>query len=249
MPTDVLAVRRSREVAATSQADSSAASTVGLWSAVLATFFSVAYVVAQVGEWMGLLGSAGGPESSSTPLGLYVLLTPSLLLGPSFLALIAAVHQTSPLEKRVWSMMAFGFAIIYVALISINYYVQLAWVGPRLASGRVAGMEAFLFVPFDSFLYAVDILGYSFMSLATLCASKVFDGRGQERLVKWFLVANGLVLPFLVIQMYVHELIWIATIWAVTFPGSMLSLAILFRRKRAGGVVRAAGDQWIPIAS
>ena len=203
---------------------------VGLWSAVLATVFSITYDVAQIGEWFGLLGSAGGPESSSTSLGIYVLLTPSLLLGSSFLVLVAAVHQISDPDRKVWSLAAFGFAIIYAALISINYYVQLAWVAPRLAAGRIPGMEPFLFVPFDSFLYAVDILGYSFMSLATLFAAKVFIGGGQERIVRWFLVANGFVLPFLLFQMYVHSLIWIAAIWAVTFPGSTWALAVLFRR-------------------
>jgi hypothetical protein len=218
---------------------------VGYWSAVLATVFSTTYVLAQIGEWLGMLGSAGGPESSSTPLGIYVLLTPSLLLGPSFLALIAAVHQLSPIERKVWSSMAFGFATIYAALICINYYVQLAWVGPRLASGRVDGMEAFLFVPFDSFLYAVDILGYSFMSLATFCAAWVFEGHGLERRIRWLLIANGLVLPFLVFQMYVHALIWIASIWAVTFPGSTLALAIYFRRLRAGSARPASARKRI----
>ena len=48
---------------------------VGYGSAVLATFFSLVYVVAQLAEWIGWLGSAGGPESGSTPLGLVVLLT------------------------------------------------------------------------------------------------------------------------------------------------------------------------------
>lgn len=209
---------------------SSSTKAVGFWSAVLATVFSIAYAVAQVAEWFGLMGSGGGAESASTTLGLYVLLTPSLLLGPSFLALIAAVHQLSSPDQKALSLAAFGFASIYAALISINYYVQLAWVAPRLAAGKTQGLEPFLFVPFDSFLYAVDILGYSFMSIATLFASRVFRGGGQQRLVRWFLVANGFILPFLVFQMYVHSLIWIAALWAVTFPGSTWTLAVLFHR-------------------
>jgi hypothetical protein len=68
----------------------------------------------------------------------------------------------------------------YVALISIFYFVQLTFVGPRLARGQVEGIEVFLFVPFDSFLYAVDILGYSFMSLATLFAAM---GGGRSGMV------------------------------------------------------------------
>ena len=204
--------------------------TVGFWSAVLATVFSIAYIVAQLAEWMGLLGSQGGPESASTPFGLALLLTPSLLLGSSFLVLVVSIHQLALQERKIWSHTAVAFATVYTALISSVYYVQLTLVLPRLARGELQGIEMFLFVPFDSFLYAVDILGYSFMSMATLFAAMVFTGKGPERVVRVFLIANGLLLPFIALQMYFHSLIWIAALWAVTFPGSTWALAILFRR-------------------
>ena len=127
-------------------------------------------------------------------------------------------------------MVSVAFATIYAALISIVYFVQLSLVAPRIAQGRVAGIEAFLFVPFDSFLYAVDILGYSFMSMATLFAARVFTGKGIQRVARFWLTANGLLLPFLILQMYFPPLIWIASLWAVTFPMSTWSLAILFRK-------------------
>ena len=225
---------------------SQSARTVGFWSAVFATVFSITYSVAQIAEWLGWLGSAGGPTSSSTPLGLVVLLTPSLLLGPSFLLLTLSIHQWTPSERKIWSHAAVVFATAYMVLISINYYVQLTWVTPRLAAGRIDGMEQFLFVPFDSFLYSVDILGYSFMSVATLLAARVFTGGGVERAARRFLTANGLLLPFIALQMYWHWMIWIAALWAVTFPGSTWSLALLFRRaaeRTADGVVpRTAPD-------
>ncbi len=205
---------------------------VGFWSAVLATVFSITYDIGQIAEWAGLMGSGGGAENASTPLGLIVLLTPSLFLGASFLVLMVSVHQIASAERKIWSHAAVAFATVYTVLISINYFVQLTWVAPRLAAGRTQGIEQFLFTPFDSFLYAVDILGYSFMSLATLFAARVFTGRGLERAARWFLTANGLLIPFIALQMYVHWLIWIAALWAVTFPGSTWSLAILFRRAR-----------------
>ncbi len=203
---------------------------VGFWSAVFATVFSVAYIIGQFAEWLGWLGSAGGPESVSTPLGIAVLLTPSLFLGPSFLLVVVSIHALASSDRKIWGHAAVVFATIYTALISINYYVQLTWVGPRLAAGRTVGMEQFIFVPFDSFLYAVDILGYSFMSLATLFAAMVFTGKGIERVTRWFLISNGLLLPFIALQMYWHGLIWIAALWTVTFPGSMWSVALVFRR-------------------
>ena len=206
--------------------------TVGFWSAVLATTFALAYDVAQIAEWLGWLGSAGGPESGSTPLGLGVLLVPSLLLGSAFLMLMVSVHQVTPPERRIWSHGAVAFATAYAVLISGVYFVQLTLVAPRLASGRVAGIEPFVFVPFDSYLYAMDILGYTFMSVATLLAARTLRGDGVERAARLLLTANGLLVPFLVFQMYVHSLIWIAALWAVTFPGATWALAIWFRRMR-----------------
>lgn len=203
---------------------------VGFWSAVLAAAFSIMYIVGQLAEWMGLLGSQGGPESSSTLLGLVILLTPSLFLGSAFLVLMVCIHQMATPDIRVWSHSAVVFATAYTVLISVVYFVQLTLVAPRLGRGQIEGIEMFLFVPFDSFLYAVDILGYSFMSVATLFAARVFTGNGLQRIIRLFLTANGLLLPFLALQMYFHELIWIASLWAVTFPGSMWAIAIFFRR-------------------
>lgn len=215
---------------------SPSAKKLGFWSAVLATIFSITYDLGQLAEWFGMLGSAGGPESSSTPLGIVVLLTPSLFLGSAFLLLVVCVHHLAPPDRKVWSHAAVVFATAYTVLISINYFVQLTLVAPRMARGHIQGIEPFLFVPFDSFLYAVDILGYSFMSVATLFAAPVFRGPGRARVARWFLTANGLLLPFIALQMYFHPLIWVAALWAVTFPGATWTLALVFRRAPAAHV-------------
>jgi hypothetical protein len=209
---------------------STTVSKFGFWSALLASVFSIIYIVGQLAEWLGWLGSGGGPESSSTVLGIVVLLTPSLFLGSSFLLLTVSIHHAVPVERRIWSHAAVVFATIYTALISINYFVQLTFVAPHLVRGQVEGIRPFLFTPFDSFLYAVDILGYSFMSLATLFAGFALSGLGLERTARRFLIANGLLIPFLLLQNYYHPLIWPASLWAVTFPGATISLAMLFRR-------------------
>lgn len=204
---------------------------IGYWSAVLASIFSLIYIFAQFAEWFGLLGSAGGPESSSTPLGLVILLTPSLLLGSSFLVLAVAVHYYAPSDRKIWSHIGVVFATIYAALISINYYVQLTLVVPHMVQGETESISFLLFKPFDSFLYSVDILGYSFMSLATLFAAFVFTGTGLERITRRFLLANGFLIPFLALQNYYHPLIWGGSLWAITFPGSTISLALIFKRR------------------
>ena len=224
--------------------DLSPAAALGFWSAVACTVLSLTYVIVQLGEWLGWLGSAGGPSSPSTPIGLAMLLTPSLLLAPAFLLMTAATHAMAPPERRVFGHAAVAFATVYTALVSTVYFAQLMWVTPRLLTGRTQGLEPFLFEPFDSFLYAVDILGYSFMSLATVLAALALPDVSATRTARRFLLANGAVLPFLVFQMYAHDLIWIASLWAITFPGATWALARSFRRM-ADGVPRGLGDTGI----
>ncbi|HCK83624.1 MAG TPA: hypothetical protein DHW63_03635 [Hyphomonadaceae bacterium] len=210
----------------------SATQRLGFWSAAICTLFSIVYVLVQLAEWQGWLGSSGGPESASTPLGLALLLTPSLLLAPAFLTLMIAVHQTVSPPRRVLSHAAIAFATIYAALISIVYYVQLTLVAPRLARNDTEGMEVLVFTPFDSFFYSVDILGYSFMSLATLFAGFALRGKPAARVARCCLIANGMLLPFLALQMYYHWMIYAASLWAFTFPASAALLAIMFQRGR-----------------
>src|ERR1041384_6776104 len=173
---------------------------LGYWSAVFASIFSITYVVGQLAEWLALLGSAGGPESPSTLLGIVVLLTPSLFLGSAFLLLMVSLHHAVPDDRRIWTQAALVFATIYCALISINYFVQLTLVAPHMAHGEIESVRFLLFTPFDSFLYSVDILGYGFMSVATLLGAFALTGTGLERLARRFLIGNGLLLPFITLQ-------------------------------------------------
>jgi len=205
-------------------------SKLGYWSGFFASVFSIIYIVGQLAEWFDLLGSGGGPENPSTALGLIVLLIPSLLLAPSFALLILCVHYYAAQDKKVWSHAGIIFATVYTVMVSINYYVQLTLVVPHMMRGEIETIRPFLFTPFDSFIYSVDVLGYSFMSLATLFAAFVFNGAGLERTARRFMIANGILVPFLALQIYYHPLIWPASLWAITFPGATISLTMLFKR-------------------
>ena len=204
---------------------------VGFWAAFLSALFSLLYTIFQLAEWAGLLGSAGGPDSASTPLGIALLLTPSVLLAPSFVVMMIAVNHLVPASRRIWGQAAVAFATVYATLIGIVYYVQLTLVMPRMLEGRTEGIELLLFMPFDSFLYSVDLLGYSSMSLSTLFAAFGLVGTDSTRTARWLLLANGLLLPFLLFQIYFNSLIYIAALWALTFPGASIALAFVFQRR------------------
>ena len=208
---------------------------LGFWSAVLASVFSLAYDIGQLAEWLGLMGSGGGPENDSTWYGLVVLLVPSLFLGISFVVMMGSVHRHAPADRKIWSQTGLVFATMYGTLICMNYFVQLTLVAPAIYRGDISdSVRPFLFNVFNSFTYSVDLLGYSFMSLSTLFSAFVFIGPGLEKKVRWFLIANGLIMPFVALQTFYHPLIWGASLWAITLPGATISLAVLFRRKLRG---------------
>jgi len=203
---------------------------LAFWAAIACAIFSGAYVVLQLFEWLGLLGSAGGPASASSVTGLALLLTPSLLLGSAFLILMAALHQAAPVGRRAISQAALGFATVYATLISIVYFTQLTLVAPRMAAHDVTGLEPFLFVPYRTFLFAVDLLGYSMMSIATLLAAFALPAGRFAGSARFALLANGLLVPFLALQMFWPALIWGGTLWGLTFPTAMIFIALLMRR-------------------
>ena len=202
---------------------------LGIWATGATLALSLAYIAAQLVEWMGLLGSAGGPNSASTPLGIVLLLTPSLLLGPAFVVTMAALHQTTPEDRRVFTLSGLAFAVIYATLTGLVYFVQLTFVGPRIAAGDTQGIELLLFVPYKSFFFAVDLLGYALMSAATLIAAFALPDAPGTRALRWAMIANGAILPFLAFQMYIPALIWAGAAWGVTFP---LAMALLLRHWR-----------------
>lgn len=205
----------------------------GRSASLAALIFSLAYVGAQLLEWLGLLGSTGGPNAASTPLGLLVLLLPSLLLGTAHLVLIAALHQSVQVERKVLSLAALGFAIAYATLTGLVYFVQLTLVAPRLASGSVAGIELLLFVPYDSFLFAIDLLGYSFMCLSGLLVGLALTGKeGAQGARRWFLL-TGLLVPALALQMAFPVLIWGGALWGITYPLACLGAYRFFKEAGA----------------
>jgi hypothetical protein len=212
---------------------SSTTRATGIRAASLTALLAVAYIVAQFFEWAGVLGSAGGPNSQSTAFGIYMLLTPSLLLGPAFVVTMAALHMVAPPSRRVFTLAGLAFAAIYATLTGLVYIIQLEFVAPRIASGNTAGIELLLFVPYRSFLFAVDLYGYSLMSLATLFTAFGLPAVPEARPARWALLANGAILPFLLFQMFVPQLIWIAAFWAITFPLAMVLLVAMFRKMPA----------------
>jgi len=55
---------------------------------------------------------------------------------------MVSVHYNTSEERKIWSHIGLVFATIYAVLISINYYVQLTFVVPRLLQGDVDSISS-----------------------------------------------------------------------------------------------------------
>lgn len=206
----------------------------GIAAGWVSAALALAYVAAQLLEWMGLLGSGGGPERSSTPLGLVLLLTPSLLLGSAFVLLAGCVVAGSLASGAAQARQACGFAGLafasaYAALTGGVYFLQLGFVAPRLGSADPM-VTPFRFIPFQSALYAVDLLGYAFMSVSCGLLALALPAGKPARSARLALVATAALAPFILFQVYVHGLIWIAALWGLTFPAAAVLTARWFAR-------------------
>jgi hypothetical protein len=154
---------------------------VGFWSAVVvAVCFTVFGVSLVVGFW------------ADTAMLSY---TASLVPAPAFVAMMASIHLQAPNEKRVWSLVGLAFAVIYAVMVTITYYVQLNVVRANPLGLSPDVIDALSFTP-GSMLFAVDMLGYTFMTLATLVAAPVFFGSRLALWIRrWFILHGLLVVP------------------------------------------------------
>jgi hypothetical protein len=205
-----------------SEAGSDVARRVGFRSALIAFIGGLGYVVAQVLQLFGVLA---GPWD-----GILIYAFSLVIAVPFMVALIALHHQTPP-ERQFWSHAALIMSVVYVTYVTLNYVVQLAVVIPRLTTQ--SSIDVLDQTP-HSLCWTLDGLGYIFLGAATWFAVPVFKGSPSARWVRRFFLANGVVTPVVALVYFYPKfsipLLLLALPWAVTAPGSFLSLALMFNR-------------------
>jgi hypothetical protein len=200
--------------------DRESVSRLGFWAAVLTALFSIGFITPQI-IFMFVFTPAKHWE-------LTWLMVPSLFLAPSFVVLMVSIHQFVQDERKIWSLIGLSFAIIYAVLVSIAYYVQLGVAIPHMIRGQTEDIAVLIF-EHGSFLFAVDVLGYGFQSLATLFVAFAFTDGKLQRWIRYLFIANGILVFPILLQIYWPELVNIAGLWTITFIVPVILLAVLFR--------------------
>lgn len=206
--------------------------TLGYWSAILASFLTIAFIVLAfafpVKEWTGI--EAYAASFNNLRMANFI---PVILLAPTVIVLMACIHYITPESKRVFTLIGIAFSCVYAAIICTNYFLQLYVVRLNLLNGTLEGI-ALLAVPnFHSVFFALETIGYAFLSLATLFVSPVFRGGGLENWIRLLFIIGGVVGIFGAIAAPFDQpyLIFAGLgIWCLAFPISTILITIFFKK-------------------
>ena len=209
---------------------------LGFWSALVSAICSVLWFITfnlkdalvPVPPWQELEAYA---QAFSALRLLYVY--PSLVLPLFFIALLACIHYSVDEKKRVWSLIALSFGILYAAMASINYNIQAVAVRQSLGAGETLGIALFLPDNPHSIFNALAN-SYVYMALAMFVAGFAFEATGLQRWVRWIFFAQMLTvlgqIGWSMFDLSVAVFLATSMIWVIGAPIAFVLLAILFTR-------------------
>jgi len=170
---------------------------LGFWSSVLTAililWFSIAFGLYQPilhAPWPGMQTYTNTFKVES----FIAWIIPCFLLTLCFLIMMVCIHTLTSDEKKIWSLLALVFAIAYTTILSACYYIQIVVVEYNLVHHSTDGLTLWLFAPPypHSIPGALEGIGYAFMSLSFIFASKLFSGTKLSKLINRSFLFSGL---------------------------------------------------------
>jgi hypothetical protein len=196
---------------------------LGFYSALISFLAVMGYCIVQILQVSGAI---------VYPLDDILIYSFSLCIATPYLLSILALHYSVAEEKKIWSHAALIFALMYTIFVTIMYTVQLATVIPQSMQSKAPGI---LTVTPHSFFWTLDALGYICMGISTFFAAFVFENKNFQKIIRIFFIANAAIVPLIsVAYFYPHfsvALLFIGSPWMITAPGSILLLALFFKKQ------------------
>jgi hypothetical protein len=174
--------------------------------------------------------------------GDYLWLLPGILLAPTFVVLMACIGAYAAEPKKIYSRIGLSFAVVYAAVILVDYFLQLAVVLPSLQAGETDGLALFTQYDPHGLFIALESLGYLVMTVAILFAAPVFAGGRAERAIRGLFVLGFVlaVAAFVGLAVLGHDLVAfevtvLMITWIVLFASGTLLCGVF---RRAGQAAR-----------
>jgi hypothetical protein len=122
----------------------------------------------------------------------YFWMIPGVLLTPMFVLMAGCLHFCVPPRAKPLTLLAFGFATIGMAIVTLDYFLQILAVVPSLAHHEAEGVAFFTqYNPHGAFL-AMEDLGYLLLAAAMLFAGAAVPRNIRPgHSLRWLLLLAG----------------------------------------------------------
>lgn len=211
--------------------------TLGFWAALLTAIFTVLFVIATFvflpPDWQGIESYARSFNSLQL-----ASVVPPLLFALTILVLMVSLRYYAAEDKKIFTTLGIVFSIPYATIIWINAYLQLFVVRLNIQGGELESLAILAMPNIHSVFYALEAVGYGFLSAATFAVSPVFSGGRLARWIRILFIAIG-ILGFygVVIVLFDKPVLILAGLglWNLLFPIAMVLVCIFFRRASRQG--------------
>ena len=160
---------------------------LGVWSARACFLIELGYVVVFIAGFASI-------RTTNKPLpDPYLAMAEILilLLAPTMVCLMVAIHQSAPAEARPFTQMALGWMIAAAAFTIVVHFVQLT-VARHINHATFPGYARIFDWQWPSAFYAIDIAAWDiFFALALLFAVPAFAGRLDATPARRGLILSG----------------------------------------------------------
>jgi hypothetical protein len=156
----------------------------------------------------------------------------------AFIIFIVSVHQTTPIEKRIFSSISVVFALISALVLLLAYYTQFAVVPISMLKGETDGIALITQYNGHGLFIAMEELGYITMSISLFFMAFVFPSiNNLNKSLRLILILPLIliILSFVIYSIrfgidrsYRFEVAAIAINWLFLIAGGILS-SIHFR--------------------
>ena len=224
---------------------------LGFWAAILTAIVAAVFMVVGIAtppRSGPFCGTACVPYPYTDVAAFipqdYLWLYPGFLLAALFVVLMACIHGYVAEDRKIFSRIGLSFAILYAAVILVDYFIQLAVVVPSLQAGENAGLSLFTQYNPHGIFIVFEALGYLLLITALLFLAPVFAGGREERVIRWSFVLGFalalsafVALPLVGYDIVAFEVTVLMIDWVVLILSGVL-LALVFR-----GAARSAPIQ------
>lgn len=115
-----------------------------------------------------------------------------LLIVLANIPLFAAMYFYAPSERKIPALTGVLFGTGYLVCSGTSYFSQIGMISRFLNNTDKGIISDFIMLNHRSFVYAIDNLGYTFLSLSFIAFSGIFNQHGLQSWIKAVFVIYGI---------------------------------------------------------